>query len=43
MAYAPALAAADALFDNYASYGLRNTFNNPQTLPRITSDSKLGL
>lgn len=43
-AYALALAAADALYDNYASYGIRNILNNPQTLPRITSDldSKLG-
>ncbi|HTR36207.1 MAG TPA: hypothetical protein VMH80_09910 [Bryobacteraceae bacterium] len=43
-AYALALAAADALFDNYAAYGIRNVLNNPQTLPRITADldSKLG-
>ncbi|HUO30041.1 MAG TPA: hypothetical protein VMU80_12550 [Bryobacteraceae bacterium] len=43
-AYALALAAADALYDNYAAYGIRNILNNPQTLPRITADldSKLG-
>ncbi len=44
-AYSLALAAADALYDNYASYGIRNVLNNPQTLPRITADldAKLGL
>jgi tetratricopeptide (TPR) repeat protein len=44
-AYTLALAAADALFDNYASYGIRNILNNPSTLPRITAelDAKLGL
>jgi tetratricopeptide (TPR) repeat protein len=44
-AYSLALAAADALYDNYASYGIRNILNNPETLPRITADldAKLGL
>ena len=44
-AYSLALAAADALYDNYASYGIRNILNNPDTLPRITAnlDAKLGL
>lgn len=44
-AYALALAAADALYDNYASYGIRNILNNPQTLLQITAnlDAKLGL
>lgn len=44
-AYSLALAAADALYDNYASYGIRNILNNPATLPRITAnlDAKLGL
>jgi tetratricopeptide (TPR) repeat protein len=44
-AYSLALAAADALYDNYASYGIRNILTNPQTLPRITADldAKLGL
>lgn len=37
-AYSLALAAADALYDNYASYGIRNVLNNPATLPRITTD-----
>ncbi|HEX5227892.1 MAG TPA: hypothetical protein VFW44_09290 [Bryobacteraceae bacterium] len=44
-AYALALAAADALYDNYASYGIRNVLNNPDSLPRVTAalDAKLGL
>jgi hypothetical protein len=44
-AYSLALAAADALYDNYASYGILNILNNPDTLPRITAnlDAKLGL
>ena len=44
-AYSLALAAADALYDSYASYGIRNVLRNPETLPRITADldSKLGL
>ena len=33
-AYSLALAAADALYDNYASYGIRNILTNPETLPR---------
>ncbi|MGB6941976.1 MAG: hypothetical protein WBE37_06255 [Bryobacteraceae bacterium] len=43
-AYSLALAAADALYDNYASYGIRNILANPATLPHITADldSKLG-
>jgi len=44
-AYSLALAAADALYDNYASYGIRNVLTNPETLPRVTADLdlKLGL
>jgi tetratricopeptide (TPR) repeat protein len=44
-AYSLALAAADALYDAYANYGIRNVLRNPETLPRITADldSKLGL
>jgi tetratricopeptide (TPR) repeat protein len=44
-AYSLALAAADALYDNYASYGIRNILANPEMLPRITADldAKLGL
>jgi hypothetical protein len=44
-AYSLALAAADALYDNYASYGIRNILANPASLPRITAalDAKLGL
>jgi len=44
-AYSLALAAADALYDNYATYGIRNVLNNPATLPQITAnlDAKLGL
>src|ERR1700733_3667952 len=44
-AYSLALAAADALYDNYASYGIRNILTNPSTLPRIAADldAKLGL
>jgi tetratricopeptide (TPR) repeat protein len=44
-AYSLALAAADALFDNYSSYGIRNVLSNPDMLPRVTADldSKLGL
>ena len=43
--YSLALAAADALFDNYARYGIRNILNTPDTLPRVTADlgAKLGL
>ncbi len=44
-AYQLALAAADALYDNYSSSGIRNILNHPATLPRITADldAKLGL
>ena len=44
MAYSLALAAAEALYDNYSNYGLRNILNNPQTLQQITAelDKKLG-
>ena len=40
-----ALAAADALVDNYQVYGIRNIVNNPQSLQQITADldRKLGL
>ena len=43
-AYSLALAAADALYDNYANYGIRNVLRNPDSLPRITADldQKLG-
>ncbi len=43
-AYSLALSAADALYDNYANYGIRNVLRNPDTLPRITADldQKLG-
>jgi hypothetical protein len=45
IAYNLALAAADALYDNYAGYGIRNIVNNPQTLKQVTADidKKLGL
>jgi len=45
LAYNLALAAADALYDNYSSSGIRNVVNNPQNLPQITAalDKKLGL
>jgi tetratricopeptide (TPR) repeat protein len=44
VAYSLALAAAEALYDNYSSYGLRNILNNPQTLQQITMelDKRLG-
>ena len=35
---APGLAAADALYDNYANYGIRNVLANPERLPHITSE-----
>jgi len=43
-AYSLALSAADALYDNYASYGIRNVLSNPDRLPGITADldQKLG-
>jgi hypothetical protein len=45
LAYNLALAAADALYDNYSSSGIRNVVNNPQSLPQVTAalDKKLGL
>jgi len=45
IAYSLALAAADALYDNYASYGIRNVVTNPQILQQVTAeiDKKLGL
>jgi tetratricopeptide (TPR) repeat protein len=44
VAYSLALAAAETLYDNYSSYGLRNVLNNPQSLQQITTelDKKLG-
>ncbi len=44
-AYALALAAADALVDNYANYGLRNILRNPGLLLQVTAeiDKTLGL
>jgi len=44
-AYSLALAAADALYDNYANYGIPNILRNPESLSRITADldAKLGL
>jgi len=44
-AYNLALAAADALYDSFANYGIRNILNNPASLPAITAelDVKLGL
>jgi hypothetical protein len=44
-AYHLALAAADALFEYYQNYGIRNVLNNPDRLPQITADldRKLGL
>ena len=44
LAYNLALAAADALFDNYASYGIRNVLNNPESLRQVAMelDKKLG-
>lgn len=45
IAYNLALAAADALYDNYSSYGIRNVVGNPQVLQQVTADldRKLGL
>lgn len=44
LAYNLALAAADALYDGYSGYGLRNVLSNPQSLPQITTelDKRLG-
>jgi tetratricopeptide (TPR) repeat protein len=43
-AYSLALSAADALYDNYSNYGIRNVLRNPERLPGITADldQKLG-
>jgi tetratricopeptide (TPR) repeat protein len=43
-AYSLALSAADALYDSYANYGIRNVLRNPERLPGITADldQKLG-
>ena len=38
IAYALALMAADALYDNYHSDGVRNLMRNPERLPAITAD-----
>jgi tetratricopeptide (TPR) repeat protein len=45
IAYNLALAAADALYDNFYSYGIRNVVTNPQILKEVTVeiDKKLGL
>jgi len=45
LAYNLALAAADALYDNYSSYGIRNVVSNPQVLQQVTAelDKLLGL
>ena len=45
LAYDMALAAADALYENYSAYGIRNVLGNPQSLVQITADldKKLGL
>jgi tetratricopeptide (TPR) repeat protein len=37
-AYSLALSAADALYDNYVNYGIRNVLRNPDRLPGITAD-----
>src|ERR1700675_2742059 len=36
IAYTLALAAADALYDNFSSYGIRNVVSNPQILQQVT-------
>jgi tetratricopeptide (TPR) repeat protein len=45
LAYNLALAAADALYEDYSSSGIRNVVNNPQRLPQVAAelDRKLGL
>ena len=45
IAFNLALSAADALYDNYSSYGIRNVVSNPQVLQQVTADldKKLGL
>jgi tetratricopeptide (TPR) repeat protein len=44
-AYNLSLAAADALYANYAAYGIRRLLSDPEAFPRITAelDEKLGL
>ena len=43
-AYSLALSAVDTFYENYATYGIRNVFTNPDRLPQITADldQKLG-
>jgi len=45
VAYHLALAAADALYDSYAAYGIANLLRNPERLPQVSAelDRKLGL
>ena len=45
VAYHLALAAADALYDNYAAYGIGNLLRDPDRLPQVAAelDRKLGL
>ncbi len=45
VAYRLSLAAADALYDSYAEYGIANLLRNPQLLPKVAAelDCRLGL
>jgi hypothetical protein len=45
LAYAPALAAVEALYENYGNDGVRNLMRNPERLPAISADldKRLGL
>jgi hypothetical protein len=45
VAYHLSLAAADALYDSYAAYGIANLLRNPCRLPQVAAelDRKLGL
>lgn len=45
LAYALALAAVDALYDNFGSDGVRNLMRNPERLPAVSAelDKRLGL
>ena len=45
LAYALALAAVDALYDNVGSDGVRNLLRNPERLPAVSADldKRLGL
>ena len=45
LAYALALAAVDALYDNFGSDGVRNLMRNPEQLPKMSTelDKRLGL